>query len=349
MAERKARWAMWSLGSIANRVILEMRKSDKLEVAAICSSKMKKAQAFIDKYELKDAVPYDNIEEVLKRDDIDIVYIASPPALHKEQCCRVMNAGKAVLCEKPMTMTEEDAREIFACARKNNVFAAEGVWTNYFPSMKKAAEWIKEGRIGDPVEVITTFGFPVLTELANPDDPPHGWGNTISDGGGCLAQFGCYNVNLCQQVFHGEPTGIYGAYESDPYPDAQDKNIEFIMTYGNNRERAMISCSMTSRTMDESIIAGTGGHIIIGHPFFSPMYVKYYKSVSSIWYNDFVEEWRDPYEAEGMEGFKYQFDAVSEYVVDGLKESPEVTHEYSLQLVRTMQRIRKALRMIPEE
>ena len=346
MAERKARWAMWSLGSIAHRVVLEMRQSDKLDIVAVCSSKKEKAQDFIDKYELSNATAYDDIKEVLSRNDIDIVYIASPPALHKEQCCQCLNAGKAVLCEKPMTLNVQDAIDIFTCARKNNVFAAEGVWTNYFPAMKKAAEWIKEGRIGEPIEVITTFGFPVLTELANPDDPPHGWGETISSGGGSLSQFGCYNVNLAQQVFRDEPAGIFGACEREPAEDSIDKNIEFIMTYGNNDRRAMISCSMTSRTMDESIISGTGGHIIIGHPFFSPMYIKYYKSVSSVWYNDFIEEWRDPYEAEGMEGFKYQFDAVSQYVVNGFKESVEVSQAYSIQLARTMQRIREALHLI---
>ncbi|MCD7790487.1 MAG: Gfo/Idh/MocA family oxidoreductase [Bacteroides thetaiotaomicron] len=346
MLERKARWAMWSLGSIANRVILEMRQSDKLEVAAICSSKMEKAQAFIDKYELKKAVPYDNIDEILKRDDIDIVYIASPPELHKKQCCQCLNAGKAVLCEKPMTLNVQDAIDIFACAKKNHVFAAEGVWTNYFPSMKKAMEWIREGRIGEPVEVITTFGFPVLTELANPDDPPHGWGEKISDGGGSLSQFGCYNVNLAQQVFKDEPENIFGACEREPGEDTIDKNTEFIMTYKNHAKRAMISCSMTSRTMDESIISGTGGHIIIGHPFFSPMYIKYYKSVSSVWYNDFIEEWRDPYEAEGLEGFKYQFDAISQYLMDGKTESCEVSWDYSIKLARTMERIRKTLQLI---
>ena len=70
------------------------------------------------------------IKEVLKREDIDIVYIASPPWLHVEHCCQVMESGKAVLCEKPMTLNYQDAVDIAYCARKNHVFCAEGIWSS---------------------------------------------------------------------------------------------------------------------------------------------------------------------------------------------------------------------------
>lgn len=94
MSQRKVRWAMWSLGKIANRVIKEMKRADTYEIVAICSSNLEKANNFIKNNELTEATAYTDIEEVLKRDDIDIVYVASPPWLHKEQCFKIMNAGK---------------------------------------------------------------------------------------------------------------------------------------------------------------------------------------------------------------------------------------------------------------
>lgn len=127
MSQRKVRWAMWSLGKIANRVIKEMKRADTYEIVAICSSNLEKANNFIKNNELTEATAYTDIEEVLKRDDIDILYVASPPWLHKEQCLKIMNAGKGCLVEKPMTQNAQDAIEIFECARKNKVFCAEGV------------------------------------------------------------------------------------------------------------------------------------------------------------------------------------------------------------------------------
>ena len=130
MSERKARWAIWSVGNIANRVIIEMREATEYDVAAVCSSNINKAQKFIEDNGLSEAKAYDDIKEVLKREDIDIVYIASPPWLHVEHCCQVMESGKAVLCEKPMTLNYQDAVDIAYCARKNHVFCAEGIWSN---------------------------------------------------------------------------------------------------------------------------------------------------------------------------------------------------------------------------
>lgn len=345
MSERKARWAMWSLGSIANRVIVEMREADTYEIAAVCSSKREKAQDFINANGLSEAQAYDDITEVLKREDIDIVYIASPPWLHVEQCCQVMNAGKGVLCEKPMTLNYQDAVAIADCAKKNKVFCAEGIWTNYFPVMKKMREWIKEGRIGDPVEVITTFGFPMVELGANPEDTSH-WGNRMSGGGGALSQFGCYNVNLSQYVYGQLPEEIMGKSQILPIEDGSDANTAFVLSYEGGKQHTLVSCSWDARTVSDSRISGKTGEIVIGRPFFAPFKAELFTHKGHFWYNDLDETFTDPYGETGREGFKYQFDTVSRYVVEGKLESEEVPLQYSLDLANTMERIRKTLKMI---
>lgn len=345
MESRKARWAMWSVGSIANRVAVEMAASEKLEVVAVCSSSREKAQSFIDRHGFAAAVPYTDIDEVLRRDDVDIIYISSPPNLHRDHCCRCLRAGKGVLCEKPLTLNLRDAEEIFSCAEENGVFMAEGVWSNYFPAMKQARTWIDEGRIGEVIEVISTFGFP-LDALRDPNDMSR-WGNRLSSGGGALAQFGCYCVNAAQYVFGEEPEAICGRSELIGREDGFDQTDRFIMTYQNDRQHAMISCSFSARTMSETVIAGTAGNIVLGNPFFAPFHARLYTHGKHFWYNDLDAEFRDPYESAGREGFRYQFESVSDYVLRGLTEAPEVSHAYSLALARTMQRIRKELRLIP--
>ncbi len=341
MADRKARWALWSVGKITKRVIKEMRISECLDVVAICSSSKEKAQDFIDTNGLSDAWAYDDIQDVLAREDVDIVYIASPPQYHKERACLAMDAGKAVLVEKPMTLNAREAADIFACAKKNNVFCAEGVWTNYFPAMIKAKEWIKSGEIGDVVELISTFGIPV-TEFVGEGNNDR-WGNHISKGGGSLSQFGVYDVNLAQFIFEKEPQEIFGKSERPGGGDNVDLNSCFLLSYDEGKAHAMISCSYMARTMSISRISGTKGEIVLGNPFFAPFHAELYKKVNHMWYNDLVESFDDPYENSGYEGFKYQFDSVSRQLLKGRKESDRVTHKYSLELAVTVERIRKTL------
>lgn len=342
MSDRKARWAMWSLGKIAKRVIKEMKQADKYEIAAICSSDIEKAQKFIDDNNLSQATAYNDIHDVLNRDDIDIVYVASPPWLHREQCCMVMNAGKACLVEKPMTQNAEDAIAIFECAKKNNVFCAEGVWTNYFPAMKKAKEWINEGRIGEVIEIISTFGAPISAFGVDVNDDTH-WGNNLSQGGGALSQFGCYTVNLSQFIFDQLPDTITGITDKLDRKDGGDMNTVCILSYNGGKQHSMLSCSWMARTQSVSRISGTKGEILIGNPFFCPYHAALYTHKDHLWYNDLEEEFNDPYEAAGYEGFKYQFDAVSEYVLAGKKESDDVSFKHSIELATTMERIRETL------
>lgn len=345
MSARKARWALWSVGAITNRVIVEMREADAYEIAAVVSSKKEKAQKFIDDNGLSKATAYDNIDDVLSSPDIDIVYIASPPWLHVEQACKAMDAGKAVLVEKPMANTPAEVKEIFECAKKNNVFCVEGVWTNYFPAMKKVKEWIEAGKIGRPVEVITTFGTVITAFGVDPANPEH-WGTRVSSGGGTLMQFGPYNVNLSQYVYGKAPEKILGVTNRIPGDDGADLETVILMSYDDAASHTLMSCSWEAKTMSDSRISGTAGEITIGKPFFCPYdAVLYENKWTNPWCTDLSEEFHDDYAAKGREGFKYQFDAVSQYVVDGLKESPEVPASYSIMLAETLERIRKELGM----
>lgn len=345
MNQRKVRWAMWSLGKIAKRVIKEMKQADTYEIVAICSSNLEKAQKFIEENGLTEAKAYTDINEILERNDVDVVYVASPPWLHKEQCFRILNAGKGCLVEKPMTQNVQDAMEIFECARKNNVFCAEGVWSNYFPAMRKAKEWIKEGRVGEVVEVIATFGCPITTFGVNVNDKYH-WGNNLSQGGGALSQFGCYSVNLAQFVYEQLPEKIVGVSERILREDGGDLNSGVILSYEGASKRAMLSCSWTARTQSVARISGTKGEILIGNPFFCPYHASLYTHQEHLWYNDLEEIFDDPYETKGYEGFKYQFDSVSKYILEGKTESDDVPYKHSIELAETMERIRKTLKHI---
>jgi predicted dehydrogenase len=350
MSSRKAKWAMWSVGNIAHRVVIELSESDKLDVVAICSSSLDKAQSFIDRYKLSNAEPYTDIDDVLSRDDVDIVYISSPPLLHREHCCKCLNAGKNVLCEKPLTTNAKDAVEIFECAKTNKKFMAEGIWTNYFPAMKLANQWISEGKIGEVVEVVSTFGiqppFDVEAAIKAASGGAAEWGLKISTGGGSFAQLGCYCVNLAQFVYGKRPEDISGFVDRVKVPDGADLNFGAILSYAHGKQRALISSSFQAITMSKSIISGALGNIEIGNPFFAPFQADLFTNKGKTFVNEATDQFVDPYAEKEREGFKYQFDAVSEYVVEGKTESPEVPYDYSIQLATTMQAIRETVGLI---
>ena len=241
-----------------------------------------------------------------------------------------------------MTQNAQDAIDIFECAKKNDVFCAEGIWTNYFPAMRKAKEWMEEGRIGEVVEVIATFGCPIETFGNSVNNTAH-WGNNLSSGGGSLSQFGCYTVNLAQFVYDQLPEKILGVTETLPREDGADLNSSFILSYEGASKHAMLSSSWVARTQSVARISGTKGEILIGNPFFAPYHASLYTHKDHIWYNDMEEAYDDPYEAEKYEGFKYQFDAVSQYVMSGKTQSEDVPYKHSIELAQTMENLRKVL------
>ena len=352
MAKRKCRWALWSVGAITNRVSVEMSQATDYIISAVVSSNKAKAQEHIKKFGFKKAKAYDNIDDVLSRDDIDIVYIASPPWLHLEHATKVMNAGKAVLVEKPMANDPSEVKAMFECAKKNNVFCVEGVWSNYFPAMKKAKEWIEAGEIGEVIEVITTFGGRIDQLGVDPTKPETHWGCRLSTGGGALMQFGPYNVNISQFVFGKAPEKIIGSTDRLKIEDGADMTTTLLMYYNKGKAHTFMSAGWRAKTMPETRISGTNGEILIGDVFFCPNNaVLKVNTGQHPWLTFEKERFDDEYlngnwaEGRFYEGFKYQFDAVSKYVVDGLKESPDCPAQYSIDLAETLEKIRKKLKM----
>lgn len=333
---RKARWAILNVATICQRTIIEMKESDVLEVVAVCSRSMEKAKKFSEEHQIPSY--YDNQDEMLARDDIDIVYIPAPTYLHAELSMKCMNAGKNVLCEKPIANSSREAELMFECARKNNVFLAEGIWTNYFPAMKQTMKWIRDGRIGTPKHLYATFG----TNLPNLRRyPPQSWDERPELGGGALCCLGCYCSDLATMVFGSEPEEILGSCKLAG-PGGVDTHGTAILNYNGRDQHAMISTSSEVTTPIEAQIYGTEGNIVLGKLFFAPFSCALYTPQGHMGYNDLLMQYTDPYSAKHREGFRYQFDAVSKYVLEGKKESEEVSPEFSIQCARVLEGIRRS-------
>ncbi len=153
----KTRWGSAGAGKIAHRFAEGLMHVKGAQPAAVASRSLEKAKAFAAQYGFeKSFVSY---EEMALDNSIDIVYVATPHTMHMRDALMFLGAGRAVVCEKPLAVNAYEAEAMIRKAREKNVFFMEGMWTRFFPAIKKSLEWIKQGRIGTPKMLHASFGY----------------------------------------------------------------------------------------------------------------------------------------------------------------------------------------------
>ena len=162
---------------------------------AVASRDIKRAGA------LKPEVSYDNYEELLNDPKVDAIYIALPNNLHKELTIKALNAGKHVLCEKPLAMNYAQAQEMFAVAKSNNRLLVEAIWFRFHPRTNKMMQVVAGAEIGEPLTLDATFTFENKTLNNYRFDP--------LQGGGALLDLGPYPLHLLVAL-----TGVGSAISS---------------------------------------------------------------------------------------------------------------------------------------
>lgn len=158
------RWAIISTGKIARDFASAVRQLPGHEVSAVTSRSRGSAFEFVAQH-CPGASSYTSIDEMLDDSSlqVDATYVATPNVSHAPCAMRLLEAGKAVLCEKPLATTIQEVERLVAKAQQRNTFLMEGMWTRCFPATVKARELLKKGIIGPVVAVQAEFGY----EIAN--------------------------------------------------------------------------------------------------------------------------------------------------------------------------------------
>ena len=151
---RKIRWGLLGAGKILDRWMKGARQIENMEIVAVASRTRERAAKTAEKFQIPDVLTY---EEMLVRKDIDVVYIPVPHTAHMDLAIKAMEAGKSVLVEKPAGINVQQWEKMTECARKNQVFLMEAVWTRFFPLIKEIEVHLKD--IGDVRVVSTNFSF----------------------------------------------------------------------------------------------------------------------------------------------------------------------------------------------
>lgn len=230
---RKLRIGVLGAAGIARVAVLPaIQSSRNATVAAVASRNPAKAvwvrQAGID--------VVDGYEALLQRDDINAVYIPLPNHEHAHWTKRAAEAGKAVLCEKPLALNAAEASEVVAYCASRQVLLLEGFMYRFHPQHARLREILDAGTIGEPTEVHAHLSV----DLMSPLDPA----NVRFDpakGGGALLDMGCYTVHIARSVFGEQPISVVASWTIDPTLGV-DTAVAAILNFPNGK-RATISCS----------------------------------------------------------------------------------------------------------
>lgn len=321
---KKYSWGIVGTGNICNNFCKALQIIDNAEIGAVCSRSMEKAKQFADKFGIRNA--YDNIADMAKDENVDIIYIGTPHTNHADSAIIAIDNGKAVLCEKPVAINARQASAVIDMAKKKNVFFMEGMWTRFLPAIMQASKWVEDGIIGEVKEVNASFFH--RTEYNTS-------ARTIAPelGGGALLDLGVYPIFLAQWLLGGRPTDIKSNVTR--CENGVDWQSSAIMKFYNGGT-ASISCGFEYNS-NHAEITGTEGVIVI--PDFNCASSAYVLKDNKVAF-----EYSDSDSTEQKYG--YEAIHVMDCIESGLTESPVYQTWQSYDILDTCDRLRAEWKMV---
>lgn len=255
---KPVRWGVLGVAKIATRkVIPAMQKSTLTPVVAIASRDFAKAQAAAEELDIQKA--YGSYEDMLADPDIDAIYNPLPNHLHVPWSIRAAEAGKHVLCEKPLSLDVAGVRELIAVRDRTGVMVGEAFMVHTHPQWLRVRELIHSGRIGDLRSVFGFFSY-FLADHRNV--------RAVGEwGGGGLMDIGCYPVHCSRFIFGEEPRRVIGVFGHDPEIKV-DTLTSAILDYPSGQ--CIFTCSMKLAPHQRMQFFGTKGRIDVEIPFNAP-------------------------------------------------------------------------------
>jgi predicted dehydrogenase len=254
----KIRWGVLGAANIAlKKVIPGMQGSRWCDVVAIASRDAGRARAAAEEVGLPKH--YGSYEELLADPGIDAIYNPLPNHLHVPWSIRAAEAGKHVLCEKPIALNAAEARELLAARDRTGVKIGEAFMVRTHPQWLRTREIVREGGIGQLRAVVGAFSY------FNRD--PENIRNIAEWGGGALMDIGCYPIVASRLVFGAEPVRVSGLIERDPEMHV-DRLTSALLEFPGGH--ALFTCSTQIIHFQRMQIVGTKGRIELEIPFNAP-------------------------------------------------------------------------------
>jgi predicted dehydrogenase len=255
--DKRIRWGILGTGGIANAFAGDLPLVEGAELAAVGSRTAQAAEAFAQRHGIARA--HGSWAALAADPDVDVVYVATPHAFHLDAALACLAGGKAVLCEKPMTLDLASAAQLVQEARARGLFLMEAMWMRCNPAVLRIAELIAEGAIGPVIAVHADFGL----------QGPFATAHRLRDpalGGGALLDLGVYPINLADLVLGAPATVQSWAHLT---PEGVDENTGILLGYESGAVAAL-TCSINGATRNAASITGTTGRIDLPPEFYMP-------------------------------------------------------------------------------
>jgi predicted dehydrogenase len=253
---RKIRWGVLGAAKIAiNRVIPAIQRSQHGEVVAIASRDLTKARSVADQFRIPNA--FGSYEQLVSHSQVDAVYVPLPNHLHVPWSLRLLEAGKHVLCEKPISLTGAEAQTLVDATKKYpHLKLMEAFMYRFHPQWARTKQLVNDGEVGALETIHSIFSY------YNVD--PNNIRNKADIGGGGLLDIGCYNISSSRLIFGKEPERAFGSIDYDQNLKT-DRLASGILDFGTGT--ATFTCSTQLAPYQRFNIFGTEGRIELELPF----------------------------------------------------------------------------------
>lgn len=250
----QVRWGILGTGFAAAQFVDGLRSLKNTRVSAVASRTKARAEEFARHFSIP--ATYGSYEELISDPAVDVVYVATTNPQHRAHCLLAIEAGKAVLCEKPFALDGAQAREIVDAARRRKVFCMEAIRPRFLPAVRAMHRLVGEGAIGEPQGLYAALGHRSVVDPANRLFAP--------DGGGALLDIGCYPLSIAVLLF-GRPVGV----KSSVVRDASHVDHEWsaVLSYSGART-ATISATLRADLSPSLVVTGSLGTIEMNGPLY---------------------------------------------------------------------------------
>jgi predicted dehydrogenase len=251
----KLRWGLLSTARINQALLPPLRASHRNELTAVASRDLERAQAYANEQNIPRV--FGSYEEMLADPDVDVIYNPLPNSMHMEWTIKAAQAGKHVLCEKPMAITVEEVDAITTAAQQAGVVVMEAFMYLHHPQTLKVKELVESGAIGKLQLIRGSFTFDISDE------------NDVrlnsSLGGGSIWDIGCYPISYARLIAGSEPVEVFG-WQKTGAASGVDESF-FGQLHFSNDVYAQFDCGFRTPQRTHLEVVGDKGSITIKVPF----------------------------------------------------------------------------------
>lgn len=314
------RWGILGAGGIAGTFADAVNGHTRAQLVAVGSRNRDRAERFATRY----GIPTTHVgyRDLVDDTQVDAVYVATPHSEHLENALLAIAAGKHVLVEKSFTRNAAEAEQIFAAARQAGVFVMEAMWTRFLPHVAALHQVVDAGEIGEIVNLTADhgqhFAFNPTSRLFDP-----------ALAGGALLDLGVYPVSFAHD-FLGVPESVHatGALTET----GVDGQVSMALTYPDGAQ-ATLTTTLWAKTPTTASISGTEGYVEVAGSFYTPTSFRVQRNDGRVW----------TFDLPASQGLQYEAAEVARRVAAGDTESPLLTWDDTLAVMRTLDTIRSQI------